>query len=213
MLDYNILAIFIGSNALLYLLTHIPIDAITFFSKNEKYKAEAKEYPAWDKSKFIAIITVGASLFFWVFFLIWPILHLLGWDNFILFFNFEIPYVSIYLQIFGMVLVALGTLIAIIGRFSRGTIAISWGVPKKLTVIGMFRIIRHPLYSSYCFYFIGMPIMMQNFLLIPLILGVLGYYLSAVYEEKILVEEFGEEYIDYQKKVGMLIPFIGRKKE
>ena len=183
MLDYDILAIFIGSNALLYLLTHIPLDILTFFSKNEKYKAEAKEYPAWDKSNFTKVITIVASLFFWVFFLIWPILHLLMWDNFILFFNFVIPYVTIYLQIFGMILVALGSLIAITGRFSRGTKAISWGVPKKLTINGMFRFIRHPLYSSYCFYFIGIPIMMLNFLLIPLILGIIGYYFGATFRK------------------------------
>ena len=54
---------------------------------------------------------------------------------------------------------------------------------------------------------------MANYLLLPMILGIIGYYYTAKYEEKILEKEFGEEYQNYQRKVGMLIPFIGRKKK
>ena len=53
---------------------------------------------------------------------------------------------------------------------------------------------------------------MQNFLLIPLILGIFGYYFTAKYEERILEKEFGEDYQSYQRKVGMLLPLIGRRK-
>ena len=212
MLNHNMLAIFIGSNALLFLIIHIPLDILTYLSKENKYKEGAKDYPAWDKSVFIKIITIFTSLLFWLFFLVWPILHLVGWDGFVMFFNFNIPYVGDSFQIIGMVLVALGTLIAIVGRISRGSNAVSWGVPKELTTKGGFKIIRHPLYASYCYYFIGIPLAMLNFILIPLLLGIIGYYFTAVYEEKILLEEFGEEYINYQEKVGMLMPFIGRKR-
>jgi len=213
LLDYDIQAIFIGSNFLLYLLVHIPLDIITYNSKGEKLKTGAKEYPPWDKSNFIKIATVLSSLFFWLFFLVWPILHFLEWDEFILFFNFEILFVGVIFQIIGMILVAFGTVIAIIGRISRGTKAISWGVPKSLTVKGGFRLVRHPLYASYCYYFIGLPLAMFNYLLFPLMLGIIGYYFTAIYEERILVEEFGEEYVEYQKKVGMLIPLIGKKRK
>ena len=212
MIDVTVIAIFIGLNALLYLIIHLPLDILTFRTKDEKYKEEAKEYPPWDKKNTIKIITVVASILFWIFFIGWPILHLLSWDNFILFFNFQIPIVGTYIQIVGMILVSLGTLIAIIGRYSRGKTAISWGVPKKLTIRGGFRIVRHPLYASYCYFFLGLPLVVSNYLLLPLILGIIGYYYSALYEEKILVEEFGNEYRAYQEKVGMLVPFFGRKK-
>jgi len=213
LLDYDFLAIFICSNAFLYLLVHIPLDIITYNSKEEKFKKGAKEYPPWDKANFIKIVTVFSSLFFWLFFLVWPLLHFLGWDNFMLFFNFEIPFVGIPFQIIGLILVSFGTIIAIIGRISRGTKAISWGVPKNLTVNRGFRFVRHPLYASYCYYFIGLPLAMFNYLLFPLMLGIIGYYFTAIYEERILVEEFGEEYIEYQEEVGMLIPLIGKKKK
>lgn len=212
MVNYDILAYYIGSNILVYMLIHIPLDLITYRRKTEGYKEDAKDYPAWEDQNFTKIITVITSLVFWVFVIFWPILHIFDIDDFILFFNFAIPYVDEVFQIIGLVLVGLGTFIASIGRISRSTKAISWGVPKELTKKWGFRIVRHPLYASYCYYFIGIPLAMLNYLLIPLILGIFGYYLTAVYEEKILVREFGEEYIEYQKKVGMLVPFIGRRK-
>ena len=212
MIDVTILAFFMGSNALLYLATHLPIDILTLRTKNKKYKEEAKEYPPWDNKNFVKITTVVASVLFWLFFIGWPLLHLLSWDNFILFFSFQIPIIGTYIQIFGMVLVVLGTLIAIIRRYSRGKTAISWGVPNKLTIKGGFRIVRHPLYASYCYFFLGLPLLMLNYLLLPLLLGIIGYYYSALYEERILIEEFGDEYLTYQKKVGMLVPFIGKKR-
>jgi len=212
LINYDIIAYFIGLNALLYLLIHIPIDIITYTNKKERYKVGAEEYPAWSGQNIIKIITVFSSILFWLFFICWPILHLINVDNFIMFFNFTIPVVGEVLQYIGLVFVVFGSIIAIIGRLSRGANAISWGVPKGLTTKGAFKVVRHPLYSSYCFYFLGIPLSMLNFLLIPLIIGIIGYYFTTKYEEEILVKEFGYEYQIYQSKVGMLLPFIGRKK-
>ncbi|MHA1942700.1 MAG: methyltransferase family protein, partial [Candidatus Hodarchaeales archaeon] len=73
---------------------------------------------------------------------------------------------------------------------------------------GMYRYIRHPLYASYCFYFISFLFILQNLLLIFLLLGIPGYYYISIYEEEILIQQFGQEYRDYQKKVKRFIPFI-----
>lgn len=213
MLNYDHICYFILANAFLYLGVHIPIDILTIIRKKEKYMEGAKEYPAWKGSNLVKVITVFTSIYFWSFFLIWPILHLLSIDNFILFFNFEIPFVGIVLQYIGLVLIGLGTIIAVLGRIARGLIAISWGVPKGLTTTLGFRIVRHPLYASYCYYFLGVPLAMLNFLLLPLIFGILGYYFTSKYEEEILLENFGEEYRNYQSSVGMLIPLLGRRKK
>jgi len=213
MVSYDIIAYFLLGNIILYLLIHIPLDILTYMNKERKTKENTEEYSAWGEQQFIKIITLISSLVFWVFFAIWPILHLLHSDNFILFFNYTIPIVGEIIQYIGFVLIGLATIIAIIGRIARKRIAISWGVPKELTTNIGFQIVRHPLYASYCYYFLGFPLVMSNYLLIPLILGVIGYYNTAKYEEQILEKEFGEEYQAYQRKVGMLIPFIERKKE
>lgn len=214
MVSYDFLSYFIGGNAILYLLIHLPLDLLTLINQREKRKEEAEEYPPWEEGKnIIKIITVFTSLYFWTFFLGWPILHLLQWDGFILFFNFQIPYIGKALQYIGLILIGGGTLIACIGRIARGIKAISWGVPKELTTNLGFRIVRHPLYASYCNYFLGIPLAMLNFLLLSLLPGIIGYFFTAKYEESILIKEFGEDYKEYQKKVGMLIPFVGRRKD
>ncbi|NHJ85264.1 MAG: isoprenylcysteine carboxylmethyltransferase family protein [Asgard group archaeon] len=214
LIDYDIIAIVIGINALVYMLIHIPLDILTIVKKTKREKSGAKEYPAWEKGKnVIKIITILTSVIYWIFFIIWPIIHFLEWDAFILFFNFEIPYVSEVFQYIGLILTSIGTFIACLGRISRSIYAISWGVPNKLTTHLGFKIVRHPLYSSYILYFVGIPLAMQNYLLIPLVLGIIGYVFTAKYEEQILLLEFGEEYKEYQRKVGMLLPFIGRRKD
>ena len=214
MISSNFLAYYIGSNALLYLLIHVPLDTLIIINRQEKQRRGAKDYPPWEEGKsFTKIVTLLTSLYFWIFFICWPIFHLFGWDEFFFIFNFEIPYAGIVMQYIGLILIGAGTFIATMGRIARGRKAISWGVPKELTTNLGFRIVRHPLYASYCYYFIGIPLAMQNYLLLPLILGVIGYYSTAKYEEKILEAEFGETYHKYQKKGGMLIPFIGKRKK
>ncbi|MFW9924820.1 MAG: methyltransferase family protein [Candidatus Thorarchaeota archaeon] len=212
MLNYDLICYMILGNMIVYFLIHIPIDIITIIRKKERIKTEAPEYPAWKKNDFAKISTLISSFLFWLFFTLWPLLHLLAIDSFILFFNFVVPYIGTTLQIIGLILVNLGTIIACFGRISRGLMAISWGVPKQLTTKLAFRVVRHPLYSSYCLFFLGFPLAMMNYLFLPLFFGILGYYLTAKYEEEILIKEFGEEYMEYQRKVGMLLPFIGRRK-
>jgi len=213
MIDITIIAWIFIANVTVYFGIHLPLDILTQV-KNKNREKKGKNYPPWGEKKlFVKIITVIASLFFWAFICCWPILHFLHWDGFVIFFNYEIPYISTTLQYLGAVLTCWATIIACLGRISRSIYAISWGVPQQLTIKGGFRIVRHPLYASYCYYFLGLPLLFPNYFLLILLPGIYGYYRTAKYEEEILLEEFGEEYRNYQKKVGMLLPFIGRKKK
>ena len=147
--------------------------------------------------------------------LIWPNYHPDNYRNLQVLFFYEIWLWGFYyswLQYIGLIFACLGTFIACLGRISRSIYAISWGVPNQLTTRLGYRIVRHPLYTSYCCYFLGVPLAMQNYLLLILVLGIIGYVQTARYEEKILLQEFGGEYEAYQRKVGMIIPFIGRRK-
>ena len=48
--------------------------------------------------------------------------------------------------------------------------------------------------------------------LLVLNLGLTIYLVvGAIYEERKLVREFGDLYVDYQKRVPMLIPGLGRR--
>jgi protein-S-isoprenylcysteine O-methyltransferase Ste14 len=74
---------------------------------------------------------------------------------------------------------------------------------------GVFSLIRHPLYFS--LFLLGTGVMMKDPDLPALILGVINLvavYLTAMTEEKEMVEKFGEPYKEYMKETKMFIPFI-----
>lgn len=70
---------------------------------------------------------------------------------------------------------------------------------------GVNRWVRHPLYTAGLVFIWLIPIMTSN--LLALNLGLTVYLiLGAIYEQRKLVREFGEQYIRYQERVPMLIP-------
>ncbi len=72
-----------------------------------------------------------------------------------------------------------------------------------------YRFIRHPLYLGFLFAFWAIPDMSQGHLLFAG--GFTIYILIAIrYEERDLVTHLGDQYADYRKRVGMLIPGIGK---
>jgi len=74
---------------------------------------------------------------------------------------------------------------------------------------GIFRFIRHPLYSSLIFLSVG--ILLKHIRISTLLLAAISIVLvtvTAVREEKSLKEKFGSIYDDYKKVTKRFIPFI-----
>ncbi len=74
---------------------------------------------------------------------------------------------------------------------------------------GIFKYIRHPLYSSLLFLTWG--ISLKNFsieLLFVSILSTVFLYLTAIFDEKECIAFFGDQYIEYMKKSKRFIPYI-----
>ena len=74
---------------------------------------------------------------------------------------------------------------------------------------GIFKYIRHPLYSSLLFLTWG--IFFKNVLIELLFISMLStifLYLTAIYEEKECLNFFGEKYVEYMKKSKRFIPYI-----
>jgi protein-S-isoprenylcysteine O-methyltransferase Ste14 len=68
-----------------------------------------------------------------------------------------------------------------------------------------YKIVRHPLYAGFFIAFWAMPRMSVGHLLFAV--GMSAYMLIAIrFEERDLVATFGDDYIAYQKTVGMLVP-------
>jgi methanethiol S-methyltransferase len=81
--------------------------------------------------------------------------------------------------------------------------------PTRLNTGGLYRYVRHPLYATglailWLFPFMTVTILVINVALTVYIL------IGALFEERKLRREFGQEYMDYAAVTPMLIPFIKR---
>lgn len=77
----------------------------------------------------------------------------------------------------------------------------------QMVTKGLYRWMRHPLYTAGLVFIWLTSMMTLN--LLALNIGLTLYLiLGAIYEERKLVREFGEDYIQYQQEVPMLIPGI-----
>ena len=79
--------------------------------------------------------------------------------------------------------------------------------PKGLCMNGLYKFVRHPLYSAGLLFMWCSPIMTTNSFIISFCLTIY-IVIGAKIEERKLVAEFGEIYEDYRLNVPMLIPSI-----
>jgi protein-S-isoprenylcysteine O-methyltransferase Ste14 len=80
---------------------------------------------------------------------------------------------------------------------------------SELIDTGIFRYIRHPLYSSLIFLAWGVLLKhTTGWLLLVAILATAFLYLTAIFDEKECVAYFGGRYTEYMKRSKRFIPFI-----
>ena len=74
---------------------------------------------------------------------------------------------------------------------------------------GIYKYIRHPLYSSLLFLTWGILLKNITFeLLLIAVLSTVFLYLTAIFEEKECIIFFGDKYTEYMKKSKRFIPYI-----
>jgi len=79
----------------------------------------------------------------------------------------------------------------------------------NLIEVGLYKFIRHPMYSSFVFAGLGAFLKHVSYLTAALTVTCLvSAYLTARVEEKELVERFGDDYVQYMKRTRMFIPFV-----
>ena len=82
---------------------------------------------------------------------------------------------------------------------------------STMVTSGLYRFVRHPLYSAGLVFIWLTPEMSLNRLVLYFSLTI--YILIGTYfEERKLIREFGKPYEDYQSKTPMLVPAIIRRK-
>ena len=79
-----------------------------------------------------------------------------------------------------------------------------------LVTHGIYRLIRHPMYASQFIFAIAQSLLLQNWLAGPanLLFFSAFYLLRKGPEERMMLDTFGEEYREYMKKTGGVIPRI-----
>lgn len=83
---------------------------------------------------------------------------------------------------------------------------------SKLVIKGLYRYVRHPLYTAGLLFIWLTPVMTNNVL--ALNLGLTIYIIIGAYhEEHRLVQEFNGEYESYIRGTPMLVPFVRRVRE
>lgn len=82
----------------------------------------------------------------------------------------------------------------------------------KLITHGIYGVIRHPMYASQWIWVIAQPLLLHNWLagFANLVVFIPFYFLRVQAEEKMMQDSFGDEYREYMKKTGSVLPKTGR---
>jgi methanethiol S-methyltransferase len=93
-----------------------------------------------------------------------------------------------------------------LGIKSSGTTSLNNG---QLIVSGIYQYVRHPLYFGIILLGLGLFLILPTIKIALSVAVMYGYILAgSKLEEQKLIEEFGNQYVEYARKVKGLIPFI-----
>ncbi len=107
-------------------------------------------------------------------------------------------------------LTALGIGFAIWARFYLGTnwsSAVSVKVGHELIRTGPYTWVRHPIYAGLLLALIGTALQQGKLVDLPALgLFWFGFWIKSRMEEEFMRKTFGEQYVEYRKSTGALIP-------
>ena len=145
---------------------------------------------------------MGQIILFFMFLAVWIT------DSF--FFHYS-DFLRHYIPLFVRIVIGVVILVISIYLFWGSHKIVFGQVREKPVVInkGVFCRVRHPMYlSAIMLYFGLLSFTLSIFAMIVWIIALIFYHLIASYEEKLLIEKFGESYSQYQSEIPMWIPRI-----
>lgn len=120
--------------------------------------------------------------------------------------DFSIP---LWLQYVGMFFWIAGIITALVALINLNRNLSPYPSPLTNAVLiktGIYKYIRHPIYSGILFFTLGFSLYSENTLrLVIFILLLILFRLKAAYEERLLKNKFSN-YEEYKKTTGMFLP-------
>lgn len=115
--------------------------------------------------------------------------------------------------VIGMALIVIGLMIRIHSILTLKqffTYSIAKVENHKVIETGLYKFIRHPGYFGQLIIFIGISTSLSNWLsiLVMMIPITLGYLYRIKIEEIFMVEQLGEDYLNYQERTKKIIPML-----
>ncbi len=115
-------------------------------------------------------------------------------------------YVIYHLVLYGLTYREIGR------RLSRHHTTITREIKDSHALItnGIYKTIRHPMYSSFALWSIAQCLLLQNYIagFSTLVINIIMYFIRIPKEEQMMIDQFGEEYREYMKQTGRLFPKI-----
>ena len=120
--------------------------------------------------------------------------------------NLIIGYAGLALIFTGIVLRLI--VVRSLGRFFTVDVTIRDG--HQLKTDGFYQYLRHPSYFASLLSFLGFGISLNNWVSLILVTVAITvvFIIRINVEEKVLIEQFGDEYVEYKMRVKGLIPFV-----
>jgi len=168
-----------------------------FMSRRQQDNRKISE--SGDKGS-IWLLIISISMGYWLSFIIasTKIGRIYQWDTFF---------------VIGSVVVLIGLIIrvtSIMKLKQQFTYTVTRMENHELIETGLYKIIRHPGYLGQLLIFLGISVCLSNWvsILLMIIPVISGYLIRINIEEKFMVMQMGQKYLDYQRRTKRLIPKI-----
>ncbi len=123
---------------------------------------------------------------------------------------------SSWLRTVGIVILLLSTVFVLWARWVLGTLWSGTAMVKqdhKLRTQGPYRVTRHPIYTGLLGMMFGTMLMNGFGILLPAVLAMLVFFEWKIRsEEALMTRTFGEQYIEYKRRVPQLIPGLMQRR-
>jgi protein-S-isoprenylcysteine O-methyltransferase Ste14 len=116
------------------------------------------------------------------------------------------------LDILALGITVLGLCLAIWARVTLGknwSGSVTYKENHELIIRGPYAFVRHPIYSGMLLMFLGTALAtgtVGSLLAFPILF--VSFWIKYRQEEALMIEHFGNQYLDYMKHVRALIPFV-----